>query len=160
MRNGVMKKGDVKDGKCSYAPFSLDDLAEMIDVSASSKYEAGLEGMTPMLMDSLHGSFESFKLDSKHDAEERLARQVRSVVQQVLGEVKGKGEVETMGVGVNTSNNNIAASAGIGGQAQVVNPNLQQPYCQAQAYGPWMQTIQDPYYPRPPIVPPPTGGHT
>jgi hypothetical protein len=83
------------------------------------------------------------------------------MVQQVLGEVKGKGEVETMGVGVNTSNNNTAASAGIGGQARVDNPNLQQPYCQAQAYGPRMQTIQDPYYPRPPIIPPPTGGgHT
>jgi hypothetical protein len=103
----------------------------MIDVSVSSKYGANLEGMTQTLMDSLHGSFESFKTDSKRDTEEKLARQVRSVVQQVMGEIKGKGDVETTGIGANTSSSNAAAPAGIGCQARVINHNLQQPYYQA-----------------------------
>jgi hypothetical protein len=97
-------------------------------------------------------------LDSKHDIEERLDRKVRSMVQQVLGEVKGKREAKTIGAGASTSKNNTVASTGIRGQARVINPNLQQLYYQAQAYGPGMQTFQDPYYPRPPIIPPPTGG--
>jgi hypothetical protein len=46
-RSGVVKKGDTaKASQAVNTPFSLEDLAQMIDVSVSSKYGVDLEGMT------------------------------------------------------------------------------------------------------------------
>jgi hypothetical protein len=57
-RSGVVKKGDTaRASKTVNAPFSLEDLVEMIDVSVGSKYGVDLEGMMRTLMDSLHASF-------------------------------------------------------------------------------------------------------
>jgi hypothetical protein len=81
----------------------LEDLIHMIDVSVNSKYGADLERLTRMLMDSLRGSFEFFRLECKQDTE-NLPRQVRAMVQQVLGEVREKREIESPGASATAHN--------------------------------------------------------
>jgi hypothetical protein len=69
------------------SPFTLEELVHMIDVSVNSKYDTDLEGITRTLTDRLRSLLESFKLDYKQDVDNNLHRQVRSMVQQVLGRV-------------------------------------------------------------------------
>jgi uncharacterized protein YicC (UPF0701 family) len=92
---GVVKKGDtIKASTPVNAPFTLEEFVHMIDVSVSSKYGADLEAITRMLTDSVKGSVESLRLEFKQEAK-KMPRQVRSMVQQVLGEVRDKREFES-----------------------------------------------------------------
>jgi hypothetical protein len=167
-RSGDVKKGDtMRVLKTVNTPFTLEDLIQMIDVSVSSKYGVDLKGITQMLVDSLQGSFELFKLESKRESKEGLSRWVRAVVQQVLREAKGKSEVDIMGAGLATSSTGTTtaqtlhqATMGVGGQGCVTNPNLRQPYYQVQSYGPGTQHVPDlpdSYFPIPSPIPVPMG---
>jgi hypothetical protein len=95
MRGGVIKKGDtMRASRLVNSHFMLKELIHMINVSSNSKYGTDLESITHTLMDGLRESFESFKLECKQDFK-NLPKQVRSMVQKVLGEVKGKREDES-----------------------------------------------------------------
>jgi hypothetical protein len=94
----VVKKDDtVKAYVPVNSPFNLEELVHMINVSVNSKYGADLEGITHTLTDSVHGSVESLRLEFKP---ENLPRQVRAMVQQVLGEAREKREAESPGIGM------------------------------------------------------------
>jgi hypothetical protein len=140
----VVKKGDTDKASIPInSSFTLEEHVHMIDVSVNIKYEANMEGMMHMLTDSIHGSLESFKLDYKQDIYNNLHRQVRSMVQQVLGEGRAKRDTDTTPMGNISLEIDGAASQGspsttirTGGVGAVVNPNFQQPYYQATTYRP------------------------
>jgi hypothetical protein len=69
--------------------FTLEELMHMIDVSVNSKYGADLEGITRTLMDSVKGWVESLRLEFKQESE-KMSRQIRAMVHQVLGESREK----------------------------------------------------------------------
>jgi hypothetical protein len=83
--SGVVKKGDTAKASTSVnSPFS--------------KYGADMEGITPALTDSVHGSVESLKLEFKQESE-KMPRQVRAIVQQVLDESRDKREMGSTSTG-------------------------------------------------------------
>jgi uncharacterized alkaline shock family protein YloU len=133
-RGGVVKKGDnMKALVLVNSPFTLEELVHMIDVSFNNKYGANLEEVTRTIMDSVHGSLESMGLEFRQEAE-GLPRQVRAIVQQVLGEARGKHDYEatdaSTGSGLNTempfcAPGNTSRPMNLGG---MTNMNLQQPY--------------------------------
>jgi hypothetical protein len=95
MKSGVVKKGDTtKAFPPVNSPFTLEELIHMIDVSVNSMYGADLEGITRTLMDSVRGSVESLRLEFKQESE-NVPRQVRGLIQQLLGEAKGKHDAES-----------------------------------------------------------------
>jgi hypothetical protein len=105
-RSGMVKKGDTTKASVPInSPFTLEELVHMIDVSINSKYGADLEGIMRTLTDGLCSSLESFKLDYKQDVGNNLRRQVRSMVQQVLEESRGKCDTDT----IPTINPNLGA---------------------------------------------------
>jgi hypothetical protein len=162
-RSGIVKKGDTTKAPTPVnSPFTLEELVHMIDVSINSKYVADLEGITCTLTNSVRGSVESLKLEFKQELE-RMSCQVRAMVQQVLDEARDKREVGSSSAGnVIHSLDAMAtqgALMGAGAQkTQMVNPNLQQPYYQIQAYGPNSQVFPNAYFTRPPVMPTVTGG--
>jgi hypothetical protein len=81
--------------------FTLEELMHMIDVSVNSKYGADLEGITCTLTDSVKGSVESLRLEFKQESKKML-RQIRAMVQQVLGESREKRTTEGPDVNVAT----------------------------------------------------------
>jgi hypothetical protein len=90
-----MNKGDTTTASVPVnSPFTLEELVDMIDVSVNRKCSADLEGITCTLTDGLHNSLESFKLDCKQDVDNNLHRQVRSMVQQILREGRGKRDTD------------------------------------------------------------------
>jgi hypothetical protein len=94
MRGGIIKKGDtVKASMPVNSPLTLEELIHMFDVSVSSKYGVDLEGIMSMLTDSVRGSVESLRFEFKQESE-KLPRQIRAMVHQVLGEAKGKHDTE------------------------------------------------------------------
>jgi hypothetical protein len=64
----------------------------MMDVSVNSMYGADLEGITRTLTGSVRGSVESLKLEFKQESE-KMPRQVRAILQQVLDEARDKQEI-------------------------------------------------------------------
>jgi hypothetical protein len=76
------------------SPFTLEELVHMIDVSANNKYDTDLAGITRTLTNDLRSSLES-ELGYKQDVNNNLHRQVRSMVQQVLGESREKRDTNT-----------------------------------------------------------------
>jgi hypothetical protein len=83
--SGVVKKGDTAKASTSVnSPFS--------------KYGVDMEGITPALTDSVHGSVESLKLEFKQESE-KMPRQVRAIVQQVLDESRDKREMGSTSTG-------------------------------------------------------------
>jgi hypothetical protein len=93
-RHGVMKKGDtVKASILVNSPFTLEELVHLIDVSINSKYGADLEGITRTLTDSVKGSVESLRLEFNQESE-KMPRQIRAMVQQVLDESREKRHTE------------------------------------------------------------------
>jgi hypothetical protein len=151
-RSGIVKNGDTTKASTPVnSPFTLEVLVQMIDVLVNSKYGADLEGITRTLMNNLHSSVESLRVECKQDSENALARQARATVQQVLGESRGKREVKMPGVGTPTLNVSLSigygssctTTIGMGNQGRVANPNLQQPFYQANTYGSGVQTLPD-----------------
>jgi hypothetical protein len=160
-RSGMVKKGDtVKASMPVNSPFTLEELVHMIDVTINSKYGADLEVITRTLTESVWGSVKSLRLEFKKEYE-KMPRQIRSMVQQVLGEARGKRDSESPGASTTIPNfeatnlQGIPANLGrVGNRAGTANSNLQQPYYQAHAYGPGApQLVPDAYFPRPPVFP-------
>jgi hypothetical protein len=58
----------------------------MVDVSVASKYGADLTQVSLVVAEDMRNTLETFKTDLSNN----LPRQVRSVVQQILGETQGK----------------------------------------------------------------------
>jgi hypothetical protein len=107
-RHGVVKKGDtVKASTPVNSPFTLEELVHLIDVSVNSKYGADLEAVTRALTESVKGSVESLRLELKQEYE-KMPRQIRAMVQQVLGESRGK--CDTEGPDVNTTTMGTSSS--------------------------------------------------
>jgi hypothetical protein len=123
MRGGVVKKGDtVKASSPVNSPFTLEELVHMIDVSINSKYGADLEGITRTLMDRVRGSVESLRLEFKQESE-NLPRHVITWIQQLLGEARGKRDVEAVDVSTTTPGTSMLASYGsLGNQGRMTNP--------------------------------------
>jgi hypothetical protein len=93
-RHGVVKKGDMMKASTPVnSLFTLEELVQMIDVSVNSKYGANMEGITRTLTDSVKGSMESLRLEFKQEFE-KMPRQIRAMVQQVLGESREKRTME------------------------------------------------------------------
>jgi hypothetical protein len=130
-RSGVVKKeGTAKASTPVNSPFTLKELVHMIDVSVNSKYGADLEGITRTLTNSMRGSLDSLRAEFRQESE-RLPRQLRAMVQQVVREAREKREMELPGastttlspdtVGAQSSSGNMVGS---GNQASIVNLNL------------------------------------
>jgi hypothetical protein len=97
-QSSVVKKGDTVWASIPVSSsFTLEELVHMIDVLVSSKYGADLECITRTLTDSVRGSVESLRLEFKQESE-RLPWQIRAMVEQVLGETRGKHDVEVIEV--------------------------------------------------------------
>jgi hypothetical protein len=168
-RSSMVKKGDtMKASMPVNSPFTLEELVHMIDVTVNSKYGADLEVITRTLTESVWGSVKSLRLEFKNEYE-KMPRQIRSMVQQVLGEARDKRDSESPGASTTIPNfeatnlQGIPANlGGVGNRAGTANSNLQQPYYQAHAYGPGApQLVPDAYFPRPPVFPAATGNkHT
>jgi hypothetical protein len=60
------------------------ELVKLVDVLVASKYGADLTQFTCIITDDMRNTLESFKTDLHNT----LPRQVRSVVQQILGEAQ------------------------------------------------------------------------
>jgi hypothetical protein len=78
------------------------------------------------------------------------------MVQQVLGETKGKRDVEVIDISGTAMDHGMAASpdvqaniGGMGNPGGTANPNLQQPYYQVHTCGPGSQPIPNACFPRP-----------
>jgi hypothetical protein len=90
-----------------------------------------------------------------------MPREIRSMVEQVLGEARDKRDSESPGA--STAIPNVEATnpqgilgnlGGVGNRAGTTNPNLQQPYYQAHTYGLGApQLVPDAYFPRPLVFP-------
>jgi hypothetical protein len=109
----------------------------MVDVSVASKYGADLTQVSLVVAEDMRNTLETFKTDLSNN----LPRQVRSVVQQILGETQGKrleGSPSTPhpGWGGASSQNNHETLANVSQPNPGVNLNFQQPYYQTMAYGP------------------------
>jgi hypothetical protein len=105
---------------------------------------------------------ESFKLECRRDTED-LPKQIRAMVQQVMGEARGKCENEAGGANATipstpATHGTSASMARTGNQGGIANPNFQQPFYQAYAYGSNMQTPPDTDFARPPTIPLATDG--
>jgi hypothetical protein len=80
------------------------------------------------------------------------------MVQQVLGEAKGKCDTEGADVTATTTTASAATlglhvnPSRVGSQGGNTKPNFPQPYYQVHAYGPGTQPILDSYFPRPPVT--------
>jgi hypothetical protein len=62
------------------------EIVKLMDVAVASKYGNDLSNFMLVITDDVHSTFESFKTDLQNTS----PRQIRSVVQQVHGEVQGK----------------------------------------------------------------------
>jgi hypothetical protein len=90
-----VKKGDtMKASMLVNPPFNLEELVHMNDVFVNSKYGADLEGITCTLADSVCRSVESLSLEFKQESK-KMPRQIRSMVQQILGEARDKWDTES-----------------------------------------------------------------
>jgi hypothetical protein len=119
----VVKKGDtVKASTLVNSLFTLEEFMHMINVSVNSKYGADLEGITHTLMDSVRGSVEYLRLEFKQESE-KLPRQIRAMVQWVLGETRGKHDVDAPDVNATSTSANEAATL-----RPQTNPNFPQPF--------------------------------
>jgi hypothetical protein len=145
------------------SPFTLEELVHIIDVSVNSKYGADLEGITRTIMDSVRGPLESLRLEFKRESE-GLPRQVRAVVQQVLGEAREKHDSEAVdvaaGAGVSTemafcSPGSTSRPTNLGGTS---NTNFEQPYYQVNAYEPGGHPVTGTYGVKPTVLVTPPGG--
>jgi hypothetical protein len=145
------------------SPFTLEELVHSIDVSVNSKYGADLEGITRTIMDSVRGPLESLRLEFKRESE-CLPRQVRAVVQQVLGEAREKHDSEAVdvaaGAGVSTemafcSPGSTSRPTNLGGTS---NTNFEQPYYQVNAYEPGGHPVTGTYGVKPTVLVTPPGG--
>jgi hypothetical protein len=159
-RHRLIKKGDtVKASALVNSPFTQEGVVHLVNVSVNSKYRADLHGVTHTLMDSVKGSVESLRLEFKRESEKMLW-QIRSMVQQVLGESRGKCHTEgpnanTAAVGASSTttletHHNPGRVFNQGGNTSL---NFQQPYYQVHDYGPGNQPVSDAFFPRPQATP-------
>jgi hypothetical protein len=101
--SGIVKKGDTTKASIPVnSPFTLGELVHMINVSVNSKYGADLEGITHTIMDKVRDSLELVRLESKRESK-GLPRQIRAVVQQVLGEARDKHDTEAVDISTGVS---------------------------------------------------------
>jgi hypothetical protein len=66
--------------------FTLKELVKFMDVEIASKYENDLTNFTYTITEEVHSTLDTFKIDLQNT----LPRQIRSVVQHVHGESRGK----------------------------------------------------------------------
>jgi hypothetical protein len=148
-RGGVLRKGDTtKTSGSVNSPFTMEELVDMINVSVSSKYGADLQGMTCTLMDSLHGSVESFKAECKQDSENALSRQVRATIQPVLGEVRDTHDTDVASASMTAPGRSLPLVQRLPHPSvgRVANLNLPQPYYQTSSYGTHAPAVPDAYF--------------
>jgi hypothetical protein len=134
-KHGVVKKGDmVKASTPVNSPFTLEELVQLIDASVNSKYGVDLEGITRTLTDSVKGTVESLRLEFKQESK-KMPREIRAMVQQVLGESREK--CHTEGSDVNTAAMGTTSATTLGPQLNLgragnprgnTGPNYQQPF--------------------------------
>jgi hypothetical protein len=155
-RGRVIKKGDtMKASILVNSPFTLEELVHMIDVSINSKYGADLEGLTRTLTISMWGSVQSLRLEFKQE-HENLPRQVRAMVQQVLGEARGKRDSEAPdavttipSAGIAVVHVPLGSTGRMGNPGGNVSSNLPQLFYQTYMYGPGTHPVPDAYLTRP-----------
>jgi hypothetical protein len=115
--------------KVNASPLTFEDLIHLVDVSVASKSEVDLIQLTRALAEDVRHTLDSYKQDLNN----RLSRQIKSVVKGVLGNTQGKrvGEVTSMSVPPMTSphgrNEAVVENISLG---QAAGLNLQQPYYQ------------------------------
>jgi hypothetical protein len=88
-RNDVVQKADTVKASLSMVNSSTltpEELVHLVDVSVASKYGADLAQLTCVLAEDVRGTVDSFK----RDLDNKLPRQIRSVVQDVMGGTQGK----------------------------------------------------------------------
>jgi hypothetical protein len=88
-RNGVVQKADTaraSASKVSTEPLPPAELAHLVDVSVASKYDTDLAQLTRVLAEDVRFTLDSFK----HDLDNNLPKQIKSVVKELVGNMQGK----------------------------------------------------------------------
>jgi hypothetical protein len=88
-QNGVVQKADTTRAlasKVSTQPLPPEELAHLVDVSVASKYGTDLAQLTHVLAEDARFTLDSFK----HDLDDKLPKQIKSVVKELVGNVQGK----------------------------------------------------------------------
>jgi hypothetical protein len=135
--SGVVQKADTaraSASKVSTQPLPPEELAHLVDVSVASKYDTDLAHLTRVLAKDVHFNLNSFK----HDLDDNLPKQIKSVVKELVGNVQGKQTVDLAGASAQQASPHIGAGATAGEHrtTQPMNPNYPQPYYQTMTYGP------------------------
>jgi hypothetical protein len=89
-QNGVVQKANIakaSSSKVNPSTLSPEDIVHLVGVSVSSKYGMDLVQLTQ----DVRSTLDSFK----HDLDDSLPRQVKSVVKEVLGNTQGKQMADT-----------------------------------------------------------------
>jgi hypothetical protein len=86
IRGGVVQKADTikaLSSKVNSSSLTPEELVHLVDVSAASKYGADLAQLTHALGESVDHTLESFR----HNLDDSLPRQIRTVVKEVMGDM-------------------------------------------------------------------------
>jgi alanyl-tRNA synthetase len=91
-KNGVIKLigGASTSSKKVSSSVTCQELAHMIDTAVASKYGTDVTEITHMISEGVRNSFDTFRSEFKQDMNNNMPRQIRSIVQQVQGELQGK----------------------------------------------------------------------
>jgi hypothetical protein len=95
-RNVVVQKVDtakVLASKVSAQPLPSEELAYMVDVSIASMYGTNLAQLTCVLAEDIRHTLDSFK----HDLDDNLLKQIKTVVKEVVENAQGKHTVDLTG---------------------------------------------------------------
>jgi hypothetical protein len=114
---------------------SPEDRAQMVDGSVASKYGDDLTQFTRVMAEDLRSTFDALK----QDLSSSLPRQVRTIVQQINGEVQEKraeGSPTILNPGHTANSSNLGTLANVNQPSSGGKPNLTQPFYQTVAYGP------------------------
>jgi hypothetical protein len=137
-RGGVVQKGGMSKAsasKVNYSSLTPEELVHLVDVSVASKYSADFAQLARVLAEDVHGIVDSFK----HDLNNKLPRQIRSVMRDVVGESQGKQPTDIAGVPA-PQVTTLLGSPGLVGESshpgQSASFNFPQPYYQETAYEP------------------------
>jgi hypothetical protein len=72
--------------KLNSSSFIPEDLVHLVDVSVTSKYDVDLAQLMHALAEDMWHTLDSYK----HDLDNGLSRQIRSVVKEIIGNTQGK----------------------------------------------------------------------
>lgn len=145
-KNSAIKRtrGASTSNKNVSSSLTCEEPARMIDTSIASKYGVDVMEITCMISEGLRNSFHAFSSEFKQDITNNMPRQIRSIVQQIKEEGQGKRATNspcTPSFGRAVVPNTMDVSAKGTNGSSVANFNLQQPYYQTVAYGPFVHPI-------------------